>query len=361
MSTFTKSLPVLLGVAALAACTEPTGPEQEVAPPALAAAGLGTWTTKASIPTPRAYLAAAVVRNAAGHYVMYTIGGRNLGNIAMQRVEAYDATTNTWTRKALLPSKRAGTNGAGVIGGKIYVTGGFDLSGAPTKTLYVYNPANDSWTRKADLPVTSGGGVTGAIHGKLYVLTGKCRADFCTTAGRLYRYDPATNQWTRKADALEDHTFGIGGVIDGKFYVAYGEQGDNVGSVDVYDPVTNRWKMKLRKAYENLATPPLSAVERGTVVDAAGAVLYGQLYLIGGRKSTEPMTKQEVPWVFAYDPVANAWTRKADMASSRRGAVAGTAKTAPGPFRILVAGGAERDPDPDVDPTFIAKTEAFTP
>ncbi len=361
MSAYTRSLPVLLGVAALVACTEPTTePDQHASSPTLTTAGLGSWTTKASIPTRRAYLAAAVVRNAAGHYVMYTIGGQNLTNIAMQRVEAYDATTNSWSRKASLPSKRAAPNGAAVIGGKIYVTGGFDLSGLSTKTLYVYDPANDSWTRKADLPVASGGGVTGAIHGKLYVLTGKCSADFCTTAGRLYRYDPATNQWTRKADALEGHTFGIGGVIDGKFYVAYGEQGDNVGSVDVYDPVTNKWKTKLRKAYENLATPP-PAVERGTVVDAAGAVLYGQLYLIGGRKSTEPMTKQEVPWVFAYDPVANAWTQKADMASARRGAVAGTAKTGSGPSRILVAGGGERDQDPEEDPTFFAKTEAFTP
>lgn len=278
----------------------------------------------------------------------------------MARVEGYNATTNTWSRKASLPSKRVALNGAGVIGGKVYVTGGGDISGRPTKTLYVYNPAADRWNRKADLPVGSSGGITGAIGGKLYVLTGTCPADFCTTQGRLYRYDPATNKWTRRADALDTHSFGVGGVIDGKFYVAYGNQGGTEGSVDVYDPVTNKWKTKLRIAYEKLVTPP-SAVERGTVVDAAGAVIDGQLYLISGRKSTEPMVKQEVPWVFAYDPVANAWTRKADIQSNRRGAVAGKAKGAAGKFQIIVAGGVERDQDPEVDPTFIAKSEAFTP
>ena len=360
MSTFTRCLPVVLGVGALA-CAEPaTEPDEHTSSPALTTAGAGTWTTKASIPTRRAYLAAAVVRNAAGHYVMYTIGGQNLTNIAMQRVEAYDATTNTWSRKASLPAKRAATNGAAVIGGKIYVSGGGDLSGMPTRTLYVYTPAADRWNRKSDLPVGSSGGITGAIGGKLYVLTGRCAEAFCETPGRLYRYDPATNQWTRKADAPESHTFGIGGVIDGKFYVAYGNHSGAEGSVDVYDPVTNRWKTKLRLAYRRLISPSNEVLE-GTVVDAAGAVLYGQLYLIGGRQSTEPMEKQEVPFVFAYDPVANAWTRKADMASGRRGAVAGTAKTAPGPFRILVAAGAERDQDPEEDPTFFAKTEAFTP
>ena len=151
-----------------------------------------------------------------------------------------------------------------------------------------------------------------------------------------------------------------GGVIDGKFYVAYGNHKGAEGSVDVYDPVTNKWQTKLRLAYRRLISPSAEVLE-GTVVDAAGAVLYGQLYLMGGRESTEPMEKQEVPFVFAYDPIANAWTRKADMLSGRRGATAGTAKTAPGPFRILVAGGGERDQDPDQDPTFFAKTEAFTP
>ncbi|MEP7225935.1 MAG: kelch repeat-containing protein [Gemmatimonadales bacterium] len=350
MSTFTKSLPLLLGVAALAACSEPTGPEQEVAPPALATAGLGTWTTKAPIPTLRAYSAAAVVRNAAGHYVMYVIGGRNPRNGAMQRVEAYDAMTNTWSRKASLPFKRSLTNGAAVVGGKLYVTGGLDPGFETTKALYVYNPASDSWTRKVDLPVGSSGGISGAIHGKLYVLTGT----------RLYRYDPATNKWTRKADALDTHTFGIGGVIDGKFYVAYGRQRAAEGSVDVYDPATNRWKTKLRIAYRRLLSPSLDVLE-GTVVEAAGAVLNERLYLIGGRESTEPMEKQEAPWVFAYDPAANAWTRKADTQTLRRGAVAGTAKGAAGKSQIVVAGGLEKDEDPEADPIYHAETEAFTP
>jgi N-acetylneuraminic acid mutarotase len=363
MDTFSKSLPVLLGVSALAACTAPTGLEEQVDPPVLATVGLGSWTTKAPSPTLRAYSAAAVVRNAAGHYVMYVVGGRNLGNAAMQRVEAYDAATNSWSRKASLPSKRAATNGAAVIGGKIYVTGGSDLSGMPTKTLYVYNPAADSWTRKADLPVGSSGGITGAIHGKLYVLTGTCAGAFCTAAGRLYRYDPATNRWTRKADALEGHTYGIGGVIGGKFYVAYGAQGSATtsgGSVDVYDPATNKWKVKLRIPYRRLVFPSAEVLE-GTVVDAAGAVLNEQLYLISGRQSTERMEQQEVPWVFAYDPIANAWTRKADALSGRGGAVAAKAKGAAGPLRIMMAGGIARNPDPDEDPSFFAQTEAFTP
>jgi N-acetylneuraminic acid mutarotase len=354
MSAYTRSLPVLLVVAALVACSEaPTEPSDEIILPALSTAGLGSWTTRAPMPSPRAYSAAAVVRNAAGHYVLYTIGGRNLGNIAMQRVEAYDPATNSWSRKALLPAKRSWTNGAADINGKIYVTGGISLTEFATKTLYVYNPASDSWVRKADMPVASARGVTGAIGGKLYVLTG----------GRLYRYDPATNKWTRLADALEEHTGGIGGVIGGKFYVAYGEQrsaATSGGSVDVYDPATNRWTTRLRIPYRRLRSPSLDVLE-GTVVDAAGALLDGELYLIGGRHATEGPGPQQSRWVFAYNPVANAWTRKADIPTTREGAVARKALGAGGKSQIVVAGGLFRDQDPEGDPTFVAETEAFIP
>ena len=47
------------------------------------------------------------------------------------------------------------------------------------------------------------------------------------------------------------------------------------------------------------------------------------------------------------------------MLSGRRGATAGTAKTAPGQFRILVAGGGERDQDPEEDPTFFRQDRGF--
>ena len=38
---------------------------------------------------------------------------------------AYNVATNTWTFRHRLPKPLAGSNGAGVINGKIYVSGGY--------------------------------------------------------------------------------------------------------------------------------------------------------------------------------------------------------------------------------------------
>jgi N-acetylneuraminic acid mutarotase len=214
----------------------------------LASAGLGSWTTKASMPTPRAGLVGAVLQNASGQYLFYAIGGSNENNSAMRRVEAYNAATNSWSRRANLPFDRTSASAA-AIGGKIYLVGGFNLTGVLTRTLYVYTQATNTWTKKASLPVGGNRAISGVIGGKLYVVTGDANGS------RLYRYDPATDAWTRRADPQKTHLGGIGGVIDGKLYVAWGRTLQTTDpyhasfTVDVYNPATNQWTTKLTYAY----------------------------------------------------------------------------------------------------------------
>ena len=214
-----RLLTLTLSVTALLpGCSEPTAPtsaEPVVARPAVISLP-GSWATKAPMPTSRRGLVGAVVRNAAGQYILYTIGGENWGDPAMSRVEAYNAATNRWTRRASLPARRAWSNGADVIGGKIYVTGGEDVNGTIRRTVYAYNPATDVWTQRASLPIASSYGKTAAIGGKLYVVT---RSSPDRGQPRLYRYDPATNAWTRLASPPL-HDGNVAGVIDGKLYLA---------------------------------------------------------------------------------------------------------------------------------------------
>ncbi len=346
----TRLLSLVLAAAALAACADgPAEPQDHLPGPVLATASPGTWTTKAAFPTPRYRLASAVLQNAAGQYSLYTIGGENAGNPAMKRVQAYNAATNTWSRKADLPFKRANTNGAAVIGGKIYLTGGSDELFVRRRTLYVYNAASDSWTRGADLPVRSNLGVTGVIGGKLYVLTGDCADCIPRQSRRLYRYDPATNRWSRKRDAPHSHVGGIGGVIDGMFYVAWGARpGGN--TLEVYDPSLDRWKTRLHMDYDGQAD--------STVQGAAGAVLDKKLYVIGGLAGDETSSI-----VKAYDPLTNRWTSRPYINVPRISAVAGTVKKSAGKLQIVVAGGSPTGllQASEDGPSFTSVTEAYTP
>ena len=111
---------------------------------------------------------------------------------ALNTVQAYNPSTNSWTTKASLPAARPSGNGATHITGTIYVPGGQDAAGVITRTLYAYKISTNLWSTKATMPVFSGCGGSGVISGKLYVYSGctKTGTGPQTAAGLLHRYDP---------------------------------------------------------------------------------------------------------------------------------------------------------------------------
>lgn len=352
-----RTSPAIL-VVTVVACERVTAPLPDNAPrsPTLITAGVGSWAARAPMPTPRSGLAAAVVRNASGQYILYAIGGccgtsQTAG--ALKRVEAYNASTNIWTRKANLPAERGGLNGAGVIRGKVYVPGGLDENGAATKTLYVYTPATNTWSQKANLPRSIAMGMTAVIGGKLFLLTGKLNA----LPQRLYRYDPSTNIWTRRADLPRDHRFGAGTAINGKFYVVWG----NSPTVDVYDPATNTWTKRLtmsRADWPQYTITKFNGLVVGPAIfDPAAVNLNNRLHLIGGTFSDSEEDTRVIAESYIYDPITNRWTQKASLARTRTLMGAGTVKDAAGHPRTIVTGGASGFEAEEI----VRTTEAFTP
>jgi N-acetylneuraminic acid mutarotase len=343
--------------AGIVACNEPvTAPsESGQTSPALAVAGVGSWALRAPMPTPREGLATAVVQNVSGQYILYAIGGCCGTNQtgSLKRVEAYNASTNAWTRKADLPAKRGGLNGAQVIGGKVYVPGGVDETGVATKTLYVYTPGTNTWTQKANLPRSIAGGITGVIGGKLFLLTGNSNA----LPQRLYRYDPATNTWTRRADLPRDHRFGAGTVINGKFYVVWGHS----PTVDVYDPATNKWTKRLtmsRADWPQYTITKYNDLVVGPAIYSPAAVnLNNRLHLIGGFIVDSEEDTRVIAESYVYDPVTNQWTQKASLARIRAQMGAGRVKDAAGHLRTIVTGGESGWEGEEI----VRTTEAFTP
>lgn len=310
-------LPTLLGLGlTLAACgeapTQPdTAPAGTGAGPELALAS-NSWITRRDMPYERWTLSAAVVHNAAGQSILYAIGGQTAGGLSLGRVQAYNVATNTWTWKRDMPVPLYGMNGAAVFNGKIYISGGrtkYDYR-TPLAKLYVYDPWRDTWTRKRDMPAGGTSGVSGFINGTLYVLTACVQGpetyyEPCPQSN-FYSYNRLMDRWTvlpKPSGAY--NVAGVGGVIAGKFYVAGRATpyvgGDEPGRLEVYDPVTNQWTKK--------APPPTPPA-----VGAAGAVLKGRLYVIGGRRYNRDIEEWEnVRTTLAYNPITNIWTTKAPL------------------------------------------------
>ncbi|HEY7504362.1 MAG TPA: kelch repeat-containing protein [Gemmatimonadales bacterium] len=331
---------VLLGSFAVAACgDDPVQPNAAAGPtaavPALAVAS-NSWLRRADLwSIERWDHAAATVTDAAGHSIVYVIGGRSAAGGSLTKVMAYDVSTNKWTLKAPLPVPRFSTNGAAVIDGKIFVSGGRQSSKNwaytyPSNQSYMYDPRTDTWTRKQNMPDGGEIGFTALIGGKLYVLSRCIEAppmeywfDDCDPPrANFFRYNRVKDQWTTLPSPANTYTTGgAAGVIGGKFYVAGGT------NLEVYDPATNRWAAR--------RPPP-----RFLGFSPTGTTANGKLYVFGGRglRNQQTGVVDTLRTTSIYDPATDSWTTGRPLPTPRSNAAA-TRIFVNGQVGIQVVGG----------------------
>jgi N-acetylneuraminic acid mutarotase len=266
----------------------------------------GTWTKKADMPTGRMNLSTCAVNGK-----IYAIGGLGDENnrwIAYSTVEEYDPVTDKWTKKADMPTARAGFS-TSAVDGKIYAIGGEgNEPGAPPPlfTVEEYDPKTDTWTKKTDMPTARFGLNTCAVNGKIYAIGG-CKwvnvngisvADAYST---VEEYDPKTDTWTKKTDMPTKRTSSAG-AVDGRIYVIGGDKENNgnfLSLVEQYDPIADKWTRR---------------ADMPTARTTSIAVVNGKIYAIGGY---EKWGKPLLSTVEEYDPATDSWTKKTDMPTAR--------------------------------------------
>lgn len=209
-----------------------------------------SWADKADMPTARSDLTTAVVNG-----IIYAIGGGNVQanalNSSLATVEAYDPATNTWTTKASMPTPRMSLASA-VVNGIIYVFGGDNVvvtqsnqnSFKPVTTVEAYDPATNTWTAKASMPVARERFAAVEANGIIYVMGGLIPdgSGFVTTATSMYAYTPSTNTWSAaKATMPSAQSYISASAVNNVIYVL-GGQSSNINQA--YDIVTNTWSTK---------------------------------------------------------------------------------------------------------------------
>ena len=160
-----------------------------------------TWTTKASMPTPRDYFAVAACGNR-----IYCIGGA-VGFAAVEGKpgfysyvtsgvnEVYDTVTDTWETRASMPNVGKSLQ-AHVVNGAIYVVRG--------SLLYVYDPENDSWITKTSMPKPwpeyESSSVSAVVGNKIVVTfefkTFNSSTMFTSYEQKVLIYDTETDSWS---------------------------------------------------------------------------------------------------------------------------------------------------------------------
>jgi N-acetylneuraminic acid mutarotase len=263
----------------------------------------GAWVRKADMPTARMGLSTCTVDG-----IVYAIGGSLLGSgTALATVEAYDPATDLWTTKAAMPNARLYPDCA-VVNGRIYAMGG-DLHGiipvlqSPLSIVHEYDPATDTWTRKADMPTARWGLTVAVVDEKIYALGGYT-AYGTTPLSVLEVYDPATDTWESKAAMPTPRGWFTTSVVDGKIFAIGAAQppsGPWLATVDMYDPLTDTWTPKA-----NMPTA------RGAL---ASSVTHGLIYVVGGRTGNPSF--RAFSTVEEYDPATDTWTERTSLPSPR--------------------------------------------
>jgi N-acetylneuraminic acid mutarotase len=249
------------------------------------------WSALASLPTPRAEVASAVLD---GH--LYVIAGFEASGNRSNVVEAYDPPSDRWQRRANLPEGRDHAMAA-TFGGKVYVFGGSGRSGA-TASVFAYDPAGDAWSRRADMPLRRTAGGAAVLDNRLVVVGGTGDSPTSTMV-----YDPSQDRWTLgpSMTAPREHLAVTG---DGSRIYVIGGRWDNAlkATAESLDSLTGSWKR----------LSDLPTARGGT----AGGIVHGRIYVAGGEASSPDRTFSQVE---AYDPSSNVWTSLPQLPTPRHG------------------------------------------
>jgi N-acetylneuraminic acid mutarotase len=270
-----------------------------------------TWTSLASLPAPRTYLAAAAGPDGR----IYAVGGRDSAGNNLDTLTAYDPATNAWTTLAPMPTPR---NGLAAVfdNGLLYALGG-------GSTVEVYHPTTNTWTTAASMPAPLAVmAATVGSDGRIYVFGGTDSSDNATATAEVY--DPGTNSWASlpSMPVARDHPSAATGA-DGRIYVLGGGPSFFQPSteVDVFTPGSSTWT-------QAAALP--SDSDPSVAVTGAD----GQIYAIGGvdlYSAQEP----ENNLVYAYSSALNSWATVANLPTAR----SNEAATLGTDGRIYVIGG----------------------
>jgi uncharacterized repeat protein (TIGR03803 family) len=224
------------------------------------------WTTGAAMPTARFAAAGAVVNG-----ILYVIGGCDSGCAtgvgAMSVVEAYNPASNTWTKKAPLPTATDSIN-AVVEKGIIYVVGGYVPGVGRVATVYSYNPATDTWATEAPLQVGKSSAALGLL-GTTIVAAGGVAVGNTGVTGDNEGYSASKNTWTTLVADPTARAAGCAASISGLLYFAGGSSATSALSVnESFSATTKKWT--------TLKSLPLAVIGPGS------AEVNNLLYCFGG-------------------------------------------------------------------------------
>lgn len=240
------------------------------------------WTTPDSIPQGVNHAGFAHVDGR-----LYILGGFRENTFEpVGSVHIYDLSTEQWSEGAPMPTPR-GALAVAVADGRIHAIGGnaeaaqalehgahhVGADESSVGTHEVYDPATDSWERRAPMPTPRNHHGAASLNGRVHVVAGRVGRDFEMTTHEIY--DPVADAWSSAAPVPTGRS-GIAVVVrDGRMYVFGGETftapARTFDEAERFDPSAGEWE----------ALPPMPTARHGL----GAAVVAGAVHVISGGPS----------------------------------------------------------------------------
>ncbi|MCM3701084.1 kelch-like protein [Paenibacillus macerans] len=207
----------------------------------VSAAEDGQWIPRSDLPEPRTAHSSAVYKGE-----IYVFGGTKDSRIAFSGTKTnttykYDPLTDTWTKKANMPTTRAASTAA-VVGDKIYVIGGYHNVNnklVRTNVVEIYDPLTDTWTKGVNVPVANSWSTSVSIDNLIYVFGGT--DDDSKYEKSVYVYNTINNTWSKKKETPFTFPASVD-QINGKIYATGTTNGTDTFIYE-YDPVNDSWNI----------------------------------------------------------------------------------------------------------------------
>ncbi len=228
-----------------------------------------------------------------------------------------------------------------VIGGKLYVFGGqFDETLLATTSVERYDPATDQWEPRAPMPIALTHAGTARVDDTVWLVGGFADPRPRSVTDVVQIYDATADAWSFGPSLPVGRASGALVRFGGRLHYFGGLEKAGRGSHEVADHFV--LDLEAPEAGWRTAAPLPDAFNHHV-----GVALDGLVYSVGGQYRHDP-SREFLPVLYAYDPRADTWERRADLPHPR-------SHTEPGTFvhrgRIYVAGGLADAPDatPAVD------------
>lgn len=278
----------------------------------------GRWTSAPDAPWSLQEVYAAV----RGRTVVVAGGMRSSadGGIRFETLAGtavFDTASETWERGPDLPAPRHHLVLASA-GGAIHGYGGFVGESLRDGFRFrgdVFTLRDGGWSRAGRMPVPLGETVAAVLDGRVHLATGSLHPPEegpTGATGRHLVHDPADGSWTTARPAPTARSSAAGAVVDGRLYVVGGRRRGPGGLENL--GALERYDPEADR-WESLRPLPRPAG------GLAGAALDGALYCFGGERFG-PGGGEVFGSTWAYRPEADEWREMPPMPTPRHGLAA---------------------------------------